>query len=155
MQGSHVLDIKFGGFNLEIVFDKHDKLYLIEMGPRNGGNMIPDLLNMITGVDMIAATVEATMSNYSIDFNYVKEESYFATHNIHSSKNGVFKGVTFNAEIEKTIVKKVIYKKVGDPVQYFDGANKAIGIVFFKFDSKEQMIDMMDNPDKWINVIVE
>ncbi len=40
-------------------------------------------------------------------------------------------------------------------MQYFDGANKAIGIVFFKFDSMEEMLDMMDNSEEWIKVIVE
>jgi hypothetical protein len=30
-----------------------------------------------------------------------------------------------------------------------------IGIIFFKFDSMEEMLDMMDHSDKWINVIVE
>jgi biotin carboxylase len=150
-----LLDIKFGGFNIEIMFDNRDELYLIEMGPRNGGNMIPDLLNMITGVDLIGATVEAAMGNNNIDFNYAKKESYFATHNLHTSKNGVFKDVVFDEEIEKRIIKEVIYKEKGDFVQFFDGANKAIGIIFFKFDSMEEMLDMMDNSDKWINVIVE
>jgi hypothetical protein len=40
-------------------------------------------------------------------------------------------------------------------VQFFDGANKAIGIVFFKFDSMDEMLDMMDNSEEWIKVIVE
>jgi biotin carboxylase len=149
-----LLEINFGGFNLEIMFDNRDELYIIEMGPRNGGNMIPDLLYIITGVDLIGATVEAAMGNYNIDFNYAKKESYFATHNLHTSKNGVFKDVVFEEEIEKRIIKKVIYKEKGDPVQFFDGANKAIGIVFLKFDSMEEMLDMMDHSDNWIHVIV-
>ena len=70
-------------------------------------------------------------------------------------KNGIFKGVTFDGEIEKGIIKKVIYKKTGDPVQFFDGANKAIGIVFFRFDSMEEMLYMMDNANKYIKILVE
>lgn len=150
-----LLDIKFGGFNLEIMFDSHDRLYLIEMGPRNGGNMIPDLLNMITGVDLIEATVEAAMGASNIDFRYVERELYYSTHNLHTSKNGIFRGVTFDGEIEKGIIKKVIYKKTGDSVQFFDGANKAIGIVFFRFDSMEEMLYMMDNANKYIKILVE
>ncbi len=150
-----LLDIEFGGFNIEIMFDHQDELFLIEMGPRNGGNMIPDLLNIITSVDLIGATVEAALGNDSIDFNYVKKESYYATHNLHTAKNGVFKDIVIDEEIEKKIIRKVIYKKDGDAVEFFDGANKAIGIVFLKFDSMEQMLDMMDNSEKWIKVVVE
>ena len=71
-----LLEIKFGGFNLEIMFDNKDKLYLIEMGPRNGGNMIPDLLKMITGVDLIEATIETAIGNNNISLNYRPNEVY-------------------------------------------------------------------------------
>ncbi|WP_235827641.1 ATP-grasp domain-containing protein [Acetivibrio saccincola] len=150
-----LLDIKFGGFNLEIMFDKKGDLYIIEMGPRNGGNMIPDLLNMITGVDLIAATVEAAMGNFDIDLSYSANEAYFSSFNIHTGKNGILKDIIFDEKIEKKIIKKVMYKKQGDTVQYFDGANKALGIVFFKFDSMEEMLNTMDNSDKWIKIVVE
>ncbi len=150
-----ILEIRFGGFNLEIMLDEHDRVFIIEMGPRNGGNMIPDLLYLITGVDLIGATVEAAMGNNNLVFDYVVKESYYATHNLHTSKNGFLKDVVFDEEIEKRIIKKVIYKKRGDLVQFFDGANKAIGIVFLKFDSKEEMLYTMDHICKYINVIVE
>lgn len=150
-----LLGIKFGGFNLELMFDKKDKLYLIEMGPRNGGNMIPDLLHMITGVDLIAATVEAAIGNNNIDLSYEPRTVYYATQNLHTSTNGIFKGIDFSSEIKDKIVRKVIYKNPGDPVQFFDGANKAIGIIFMKFDSMSEMLNVTDGIDKLINVIVE
>jgi biotin carboxylase len=150
-----LLDIKFGAFNLEMIFDQTGDLYIIEMGPRNGGNMIPDLLNMITGIDLVAATVEAAMGNFSIDLNYVAKEVYFSSFNIHTGKNGILKDIIFDEKVERKIVKKVMYKKQGDLVQYFDGANKALGIVFFKFDSKDDMLKVMDNSEEWIKIIVE
>lgn len=150
-----LLEIKFGGFNLELMFDNKDKLYLIEMGPRNGGNMIPDLLQMITGVDLIAATVEAAMGNDTMKFNYDKKEVFFATHNLHTSYNRVFKGIEFNKDLEEKIIKKVIYKKEGDMVHFFDGANKAIGIIFMKFSSLDEMLNITDNINKLISIKVE
>jgi len=150
-----LLDIKFGGFNLELMFDEKGELYIIEMGPRNGGNMIPDLLKVITGVDLVAATVEAAVGNFDINLNYLEKEAYFSSFNLHTGKNGSLKDIIFDKEVEKKIIKKVMYKKQGDLVQFFDGANKAIGIVFFKFDSMDEMLDMMDNSEEWIKVIVE
>ena len=47
-----LLDIKFGAFNMEIMIDKNDNLYFIEIGPRNGRNMIPTFL--MATEDMIA-----------------------------------------------------------------------------------------------------
>ena len=150
-----LLDIRFGAFNIEVMIDNRDKVYLIEMGPRNGGNMIPDLLQMITGVDLVAATVDAAMGKNNIDLSYVEQESHYATHVLHTAKDGTFAGISFHGGIEEKIVKNVIYKKKGDPVQYFDGANKAIGIIFLKFSALEEMLDVMAHPERWIKVLVE
>ncbi|MBA2860458.1 acetyl-CoA carboxylase biotin carboxylase subunit family protein [Methanococcus maripaludis] len=150
-----LLNIKFGAFNIEIMIDKNDNLYFIEMGPRNGGNMIPDLLKMATGVDMIAATIECAMGKRYIINQYTAKNMFFSTYVLHSNKNGIFKDVLYSSEFEGNIVKKVIYKRKNDPVEYFDGANKAVGIIFIKFNSMGEMLRIMDEPEKWINVLVE
>lgn len=151
----NILGIKFGGFNLEIMVDKNDRVFLIEMGPRNGGNMIPDLLKIINNVDLIGATVETAIGNNSLVLEAKTNNGFYATHNIHTEKNGSFVDIKYKNSIEDKIIKKVIYKKKGDTVQYFDGANKAIGILFLKFETQEEQMDFVSNPEKWIEVIVE
>jgi len=149
------LHIEFGAFNIEIMFDKDNKLYFIEMGPRNGGNMIPDLLLMATGEDMIAATIESAIGNQYKFKNNMNEDKFVSTYVVHTDKNGTFIDIKYKNRIEDKIVKKVIYKKKGDFVQYFDGANKAIGILFLKFETQEEQMEFVSNPEKWIEVIVE
>ena len=149
-----VLKIKFGGFNLEIMVDKQDRVFFIEMGPRNGGNMIPDLLKIINGVDLVGATVEAAIGNKKIVLKSKKNDGFYTTYNIHTEKNGSLLGIQYKHGIEKNIIKKVIYKKKGDYIEYFNGANKAIGILFFKFNTKKEQVEFMNNPQKWIEVMV-
>jgi len=149
------LNVEFGAFNIEIMIDKKDNLYFIEMGPRNGGNMIPDLLLMATGEDMIAATIESALGNEYKFKNSISEDKFISTYVLHTDKNGSFIDINYKNGIEDRIVKKVIYKKQGDFVQYFDGSNKAIGILFLKFDTQEEQMDFVTNPEKWIEVIVE
>lgn len=151
----NLLGIKFGGFNLEIMIDKNDKVFLIEMGPRNGGNMIPDLLKIINNVDLIGATIETAIGNNNLILQSETNNGFYATHNIHTETNGIFNEIRYKNSIEEKIIKKIIYKKKGDEVQYFNGANKAIGILFLKFDTQEEQMDFILNPDKWIEVIVE
>lgn len=150
-----LLDIKFGGFNLEIMIDKQDRVYIIEMGPRNGGNMIPDLLKLINGVDLVAATVETALGNNSFRLTYRYNDGFYATYNIHTDKNGSFIGVKYKNGIEDKIIREVIYKKKGDYVEYFDAANKVIGILFLKFNTQEEQLEVMDNPHNWIEVMIE
>jgi len=150
-----LLDIKFGAFNIEIMIDKNDNLYFIEMGPRNGGNMIPDLLHMATGEDMIAATVESAIGNEYKFENKISNETYVSTLVIHSDEEGLFDELQYKNGIEDKILKEVIYKKKGDRVQYFDGANKAIGIVFLKFITQEEQMIFTKNSENWIEVIIK
>lgn len=150
-----ILDIKFGGFNLEVMVTRDDRVFIVEMGPRNGGNMIPDFLKEIHKIDLIGATVETAVNNKDLSLAYEPNDGYYATHNIHSIKDGVFRGIEYKGNLTKNIIKQVIYKKDGDLVQFFDSANKAIGILFLKFETEEDLTDFISNPEKWIEVKVE
>lgn len=148
------LGIEFGSMNVELVVDKNNRVFPIDMGPRAGGNMIPDLLGMIFGADVVEMAVQTAMGQ-AISPKIQNSQKFFSTHNLHSSKDGIFEKIEFSPEIEKYILKKCIYKKSGDKVEYFDNAAKALGIVFFRFDNMEQMLDRMDNSEKWIKVMLE
>lgn len=152
----NALEIKFGAFNIEIMFNKNDELFFIEMGPRNGGNMIPNLLHIATGADMIAATIELALGNKFV-FNLTKnsDDIFLSTYILHTDKNGILKEIKLEPEVKKHIIKEVFYVNRGEPVACFDGANKAIGIIFLKFNTIEKMLSMMDNMNEWVHVIVE
>lgn len=146
------LKLQFGAFNVELLFNENDQLYFIEMGPRNGGNMIPDLLSMISGKNMIAATIECAMGNYEIDIAFDQCNEYYATYNLHSKRDGSYISIEFADNLEKHIIKKVLYKKEGDNVYFFDSADKALGIIFMKFNNKEELQQLLNNINRYIQI---
>lgn len=148
------LDINSGAMNVELVVDKNGKVWPIDVGPRNGGNMIPDLLGYIFGIDVVEMTVKATMGEIPL-LECSEAVPYYATHNLHTDKNGTFKGVWYSEEIKPYIIREAVYKKDGDPVEYFDNAAKAIGIVFFKFDTKENMAKILGRINEHIKIEVQ
>lgn len=146
-----LLNIKMGALNLELMFDKNEKLYIIEIGPRNGGNMIPDLLQMVTGVNLIGATVDVALGNNNINLNYEKKEAYFSTYVVHSSQNGILKNISYSDKIKNNIIKKVLYKNENDNIEKFNGSNNALGIIFLKYES----LDELEYKTKHINELVK
>lgn len=148
------LDINSGAMNVELVVDKNGKVWPIDVGPRNGGNMIPDLLGYIFGIDVVEMTVKAAMGEIPL-LECSEAVPYYATHNLHTDKNGTFKGVWYSEEIKPYIIREAVYKKDGDPVEYFDNAAKAIGIVFFKFDTKENMAKILGRINEHIKIEVQ
>lgn len=138
------LHIRCGAMNVELVSDKNGDVWPIDVGPRNGGNMIPDLLGFIFNVDVVEMTILAAMGETPC--TQIKlTDKFYATHNLHSDKNGILQEIVFSKEIEPYIIRKCIYKNPGDSVEYFDNAAKVLGIVFFKFDSEEIMHRMLGN----------
>lgn len=145
------LGIKFGSVNVELVVDKNNKVWPIDVGPRAGGNMIPDLLGLIFNVNVVEMAVLAAMGE-SINTRICDGKLFFATHNLHSDSNGKYKNITFASQIEKYIIRKCLYKKSGDEVNYFDNAAKALGIIFLKFSSQEEMNTILRNINQYYTV---
>lgn len=148
------LGLKFGSVNVELVVDKNNRVWPIDVGPRAGGNMIPDLLGMIFGVDVVEMAVLAAMGE-QLNCEVGEGVPFYATHNLHTNKNGTYKRIEFSEEVEKRIVKKCLYKKEGDKVEFFDNAAKALGIIFMKFNNMEEMVNMLTHINKNYSVIVE
>lgn len=147
------LQIKSCGMNVELIVDKRGKVWPIDIGPRNGGNMIPDLLGMIYGVDMVEMAVKSAMGEV-IDVKPSEGKLFYATHNLHSDRRGIFKGIRYSNELEKFIVKKCEYKNPGEHIERFDNASYVLGIIFLKFPSNQKMIEMLKQINLHIKVCV-
>ncbi len=148
------LNITAGAMNVELVIDKENRVWPIDIGPRNGGNMIPDLLGMIFGVDVVEMTVRAAMGE-KIDTTIPEGKKFYATHNLHTDKNGIFEKIEFASALERYIIRKNIYKRTGDAVEYFNHAACALGIIFMKFDSMNEMFDTLESIGDGIKVTLK
>lgn len=145
------LGIRFGEMNVELVIDESGCVWPIDVGPRAGGNMIPDLLSLIFNVDIVEMSVKAAMADKFLT-EVQKGIPFYATHNLHSGKTGLYESISFSDEIEKHIVKKCFYKKRGDLAECFCDASKALGIIFLKYSDMREMKNMLDNINCHIKV---
>ena len=148
------LGIRFGSVNVELVVDKIGKVWPIDVGPRAGGNMIPDLLGLIFDVDVVEMAVLTAMGE-KINNEVHDGSPGYATHNLHTNQTGLYKTIDFSKKLDEKIIKKCLYKKTGDYVEYFDNAAKALGIIFMKFEDKDEMDSILSNINSMYTVVVE
>lgn len=148
------LDIRFGELNIEIILDKNDNVHFLELGPRAGGNMIPIQLSDAFGIDLVKANVQAAMGVKPdfIDKTIVARPGCFMHYVLHSYEEGVLGGIEIDEAIKPFVYRQVLYKKEGDSVERFDGAGKALGIVFLHFDVVEDMADFCENHNSLIKI---
>ena len=74
---------------------------------------------------------------------------------LHSYIAGTFDGIEIDEQIAKNVYRQVIYKNPGDDVEVFDGAGKALGIIFLHFDTVEDMEDFCDKHNSFIKIILQ
>ena len=148
------LGIRGGELNIEALIDLEDNVHFLEVGPRAGGNMIPIQLSDAYGIDLIRANVAVAMGE-SAGLAPAEPTDCYMTYVLHSHCDGIYQGVSYSPEIEPYIYRKVHYKKEGDHVEAFDGAGKALGIVFMRFPDPAAMNAAERNIDSLIQVALK
>jgi biotin carboxylase len=152
----HLLSLGTGAYNFDIRINNNNDVFLMEIGPRNGGNYIPQVIKYATGIDMIDYTLKAAIGENCDSLHMVEPKGCWSYYAIHSQQAGTLKEIKIDEEVEKNyIIEKYLNYKIGDYVPLFLGSNANLGILIMKFESMEKMLEMMDNSEKWIEVIVE
>ena len=147
------LDIRFGPMNVELIVDRAGRVFPIDIGPRSGGNMIPDLLGMLFPCDLVEMSVRAAMGE-RFRGELREGEPFYATLNLHSDRDGVFLGIEYSSELEPYILRTNVYKKPGDAVRYFGNSADALGIVFFRFPDEKTMLETEERMGELIRILL-
>jgi biotin carboxylase len=149
-----LLKMRQGAFNVDIRLDNENPV-LMEIGPRNGGNLIPQVIQYATGVDMVKYTIKAAVGEDCSELRMVEPTGYWSCYMLHSKTTGVFQQLVYNDAIStQNIVECNLLCRKGDYVRPFNASNETLGTMILKFDTMDEMLDKMDNMDKYVRVIV-
>ncbi|MBP3894446.1 MAG: ATP-grasp domain-containing protein [Atopobiaceae bacterium] len=148
------LGLRFGEMNIEVIIGRGGKPYILECGGRAGGNMIPLELTDISGIDLVEANVRFAMGDTSMDLVFDGGDRVISTYVLHSGRDGVFEGVDFSPQIAPHVYRKMIHAHPGDRVERLTNGAKAFGQVFLRFDTSDQMWDMLGHIKDHIRVNV-
>ncbi len=145
-----------GLYNVESRLCKNGKPYIMEVSPRAGGNRIAELQRIGTGIDLIEAEVlKAVGEPIPFEITMPKYDGCYVNDIVHSLNAGTYQGIEYDEQFkEEYVISEAIYPAVGDHVEAFHGANNAIGSIFLKFSSREEMnrvLPIMDSKRK-VNV---
>ena len=144
---------KNGPINIEARVADDGKIYIMEIGPRSGGNFVPQIINYATGFDMVKAALDVQCGN-TIS-NIPKKKGIAAYYVIHSEYNGVLKQLSFDDRIIAYTKEFHQYIQPGERVKSFQGSNAAIGVLLLVFDKYEEMNYYISNMDSLINLKIE
>ena len=151
-----LLNMQTGALNFDIRVDAKENVYIIEMAPRNGGDLNPNAIKYATGVDLIEYTIKAALGEDCSDLKMIDPKGYWATYVLDSPNNGVLKAIEIEEEFRKNnIVEFDSVVKKGERIYALSGSHEKIGIMILKFASMNEMENKMANIGDLVKVIAE
>lgn len=150
----YLLGIKTGIFNIETCI-ANGKPYIMEVSPRGGGCKIAEIQQMAFGVDLIENEVRKSVGMPMKSVYQTECDGYWCEMIVHArpGQSGVLKSVSVDKGIKDKYLKTVdMSAKPGDFVKPFTGANMALGDMFFRFDSRAELDEIMTKSREWLHI---
>lgn len=150
-----LLNMKTSIYNVETRECTDGKAYIMELSPRGGGNRLAEMLRLATGVDMITNTVRAAVGMEVEDVVQKPYDGCWAEVILHSDTAGIFDHLAIAQELQASVVQEDLWIVPGDPVGDFSGANEAIGTLVLKFETEEQLQQVMQDISRYVKVVLK
>ena len=150
------LGMKSTAYNVEAIYGKDGKVYILELGARSGGSLIPQVTKYATGVDMVPFIIKAAAGDDCSDLKMQPVKGFWSNYMVHSNATGKYDGIEFDEDFKvRNFVDYVTDTKTGDDVHKYRDAQDCIGELILKYDSAEQMNEVIENMDKYVKVRVK
>lgn len=153
-----LLGMKTGIYNIESCVGIDGKPYIMEVSPRGGGCKIAELQRLAFKTDLIEAEVRKAVGMPVEDIYQTECDGCWCEMVVHArpGQAGILKRVYIDPEIRDKYVKVVdISAKKGDYVKPFTGANMALGDIFLRFDTREELDAVMEKSNEWLRIELE
>ncbi len=153
-----LLGMKDGIYNIETCVGLNGKPYIMEVSPRGGGCKIAELQHMAYGVNLIENEVRKAVGMPLLEIDSSECDGHWCEMVIHAQPehSGILKDVKIDPDVEEKYVKVVdLSAKKGDMVHPFTGANMALGDMFLRFESREELDFVTDHKYDWLHIELE
>lgn len=150
-----LLGMKTGIYNIETCVGTNGKPYIMEVSPRGGGCKIAELQKLAFDVDFIENEVRKAVGFPVVDVKQKECDGYWCEMVVHArhGQTGKFKKLLIAPEVLDKYVKVIdLSVKEGDLVLPFTGANMALGDMFLRFDSREELNDVISKNTEWLQI---
>ena len=133
-----------GPVNIEARVTRDSQVFIVEVGPRNGGNFVPIIQHHLTGFDFVARIIADALDLPHTDHAGNGKQNIGAHYIIHADRPGEYGGIAVSVDARNHIFYSSIFKRKGDTVDRFTGSNTTVGVFLLQFDSIVERDNLMD-----------
>lgn len=148
-----LLNMGTQAYNTETKIDANGNVYIIEIGPRNGGNIIPIINEKATGFDELSMSIAAAVGDPMPKCEDIKTAYYWGIRALYSKKAGKLKELWIDEGFKKKhLVYIEEYVNVGENVRSMEGLNSTIAMIGAKFETLEELMRFEEHPEDFCRV---
>jgi hypothetical protein len=103
-------------------------------------------------VDLAGRAVDTALGIDQPPLTMQPVRQFVSSYCLHSLTPGIFEGVEVSDEIRSHLIETRIFSPIGSPVHSFDGLHRVLGMNLLRYDSMEQMLELMENMERHIRV---
>ena len=139
-----LLNLQTSIYNVEARVGMDDKVYIMEVSPRGGGNRLAEMVRFATGEDMIKAAVIGALGGVP-DIKQKDYQGCWAEIILHSISSGRFSALKISDKIKPYVQEIDLWKEKGEDIQSFQSARQTVGTLVLKFPNETILNDCMNN----------
>lgn len=139
--------------NVECRLGADGNPYIMELSPRAGGNRVPEIASLASGIDLVGNSVKAALGLDVDDMQDPVYDGAYARVILHTNKNGIFNGIYIDDDFkDKYLVEQDVFINPGDKVKGLTGANQSIGLLFTRFPDSDTADRYLSNTSSWMRL---
>jgi biotin carboxylase len=130
-------DVREGAFNLDVLFrGGGGPGVIIDIGARNGGNHLNDIIHAYSGFDLIEATMLQSVGEKVLVPETLRNDGFHAHYVVHSDRNGRFSGLKIPEFARSWVRFESMNVGLGGEVRRFRSSADRLGLLLLEFPSK-------------------
>ncbi|MBI1185450.1 ATP-grasp domain-containing protein [bacterium] len=127
--------LKDGFYNFDLIKDREGSYYIIDFGARIGGNCIPLLINLSTGINEFDVMLKCALGE-ELHITSRKSDFFYGVYILGAEKEGRLNGYNTAAihdlESSGQLEEYLFSRDVGEDLGVFKAGNKNAGYIIFK-----------------------
>ncbi len=144
-----------GAFNIDVIVDQDEDVFVIEIGPRCGGNMIPQLIERSTGVRMVDYILKAAIGE-PVEAPEMNAPVTAVSHIVlYSNRSGNIKELKISKELESKIFFSNFNFSTGSHINRSVNTNDRLGILLAEYLDQSDALTVIGNLEHHITLEVE
>jgi hypothetical protein len=148
--------LRQGVYNVDLYVDRNERPLVVDLGLRNGGNMLNTLYHKRIGLDLMHISLQLCMGQRPTSLHVKERPDVFVGHCVvHSLVTGKLKKIDFSDQLRSRMFYCSINVQPGDHVHRFMNSGHRIGLLLLQFPDRKEMLEVYSDIYRHMSVSVQ